>query len=152
MTFKHITAALLSFSLALPVSAAPIMPRPFVSAEGKGDIVAVASKGNKKKRHVRRNPKNGDVLLGRVGPSGQRKASRSQRRHNRDDAALGALLGAALVGAVVGGVSPGRGGGIPSRSRGHAGSGGGNAGGDIAPMGNNCGVQYWTAHPTSPTC
>jgi hypothetical protein len=151
MNLKHIAAVLLSFSLALPVSAAPVVPHPFPGVEGQSDALTVAAKRKKKKQHVRRNPRNGDVLLGRVGSSRPQRGRRA-RQAQANDAALGALLGAALVGAMVGGASSGRSGGMPSRSGSHGRSSGGGGGGGNIPTGDKCGVQYWTDTPTSPTC
>ncbi len=150
MTLRLMLAALLAASIALPADAAPVVPYQLPVMEAYGGVVMVASKRKKKKQQVRRNPRNGDVLLGRVGSSSQRRGSRARRDQN-NDAALGALLGAALVGAMVGGASSGRSGGMPSRRSSHGRSGGGNGGGNV-PIGKNCGVQYWTDQPTSPTC
>ena len=154
MKARFVLTVMLAAQFAIPVSAAPVaFPVP-LGIEGQSDALTVAAKRKKKKQHVRRNPRNGDVLLGRVGSSRPQRGRRA-RQAQANDAALGALLGAALVGAMVGGASSGRSGGMPSRRSAHgrsSGGGGGGGGGGNIPTGDKCGVQYWTDTPTSPTC
>lgn len=141
MNLKYLTAALLMASLAMPVNAASVMPSAFLGMERQSDALIVASKRKKKKKQqVRRNPRNGDVLIGRVDGFNKQDWRTAHRAREGDD--LGGLLGQAVNNFMGGRVySNGRGGrrtGAHERPMGTA--------------GQNCGPQYWTANPTSPTC
>ena len=139
MKLKLVVAALLSASFAAPVIAAPILPHQRPGAEGQTSPVLVASK-RKKKKQVRRNPRNGDVLIGRV--DGFVKPDWRNARREREGSDLGGLLGEATNNFMAGRV--------------YSGGGGRRTGPHERPMGTegqNCGPQYWTDTPgSSPNC
>ena len=120
MTFKLIAAALLSATLAVSATAAPLsIPRP-AGIEGQADVVLVAKRN--KRRYVYVNPKNGDILLGRVPSSRQYERPYRARQYERPYRARRYVRRADPYDMPMGG------------------------------YGQNCGVQYWTPNPTSPSC
>ena len=81
-------AVCLAASLANPVNTDPLSCPVPLGVQTHGDLIAVAAKRKKKQsKQVYRNPRNGDVLLGRVETSEPRKGQ------GGNDAALGALFG-----------------------------------------------------------
>lgn len=134
-----IALGLLALSLASPVYAAPDAMHRLMSVERQGDIVLVSGK-HKKPRQFR-HPLNGDVLLGPV--SGFVKPDWRTDRREREGSDLGGLIGEATNNFM----------------RGNVRSGGGTTGRTTGPherpagvRGQNCGPEYWTAHPTGNSC
>lgn len=141
MKLRLVLALCLSASLAMPVVAAPVaIPVP-IGIQAVSDVVAVGAKRKKKKpKQVRRNPRNGDVLIGRV--DGFNKPDWRNARRTSEGNDLGGLIGQAVNNFMAGRVYS-------------SGGGGRKTGPHEVPMGaqgQNCGVQYWTDTPTSPTC
>lgn len=134
------TVVLLSISLCAPLPAVSMGFSAAPGVQAHGDFLTIAAK---KKKPVRRNPKNGDVLIGPV--EGFRQPDWKKARMGREGNDLGGLIGKAVNNFMRGGIPSGSGG---SRGR--------RAGGaDEAPMGaqgQTCGVQYWTDTPTAPDC
>jgi len=139
MKLKLVVVALLSASFAVPAMAGPVVAPAPLGIEAHGDVVLVASK-RKKKKQVRRNPRNGDVLIGRV--DGFVKPDWRNARREREGRDLGGLLGEATNNFMAGRV--------------YSGGGGRRTGPHERPMGTegqNCGPQYWTDTPgSSPNC
>lgn len=134
----YAAAVVLSVSLGAPLPAVSMGVPAAPGVQAHGDLLTVATK---KKKPVRRNPKNGDVLIGPV--EGFRQPDWKNARKGREGNDLGGLIGKAVNNFLSGGIPSG-------------GSRGRRAGGaDEAPMGaqgQTCGVQYWTDTPTAPDC
>jgi len=139
MPARLITAALISLSVAAPVSAGPVATAQFRLADDEHLFTKVADK--RKKKSGQRIPKPGDVLIGPV--EGFHKPDFSNGRRVREGSDLGGLIGEA--------VNTFMGGGLPSGG----GSRGRTTGAHQIPMGGygqSCGPQYGTRNPTSPAC
>lgn len=141
MKLRLMLVALVASYLAMPVAAAPVIFPVPPGLYGHGDVVAVAAKRKKKpkQRQVRRNPRNGDVLIGRV--DGFRHHQRKDGRRVREGDDLGGLIGQAVNNFMFNGLPRGR----------HTRRTGPNEVPD-GGYGQTCGPQYWTNTPTSPAC
>lgn len=134
-----ILAAWLSVSFAIPATAATIIfPIPTI-VEPEPELVVISAK-RKKKPYVRNTPREGDVLIGPVEGFKKPDWQTTQKAREGDD--LGGLIGQAVNNFLGGRVySNGSGGRRTEASERPMGT-----------MGQNCGPQYWTSTPTSPSC
>jgi len=147
MRFRLCLIAVVSFSQFFPTTSVSASPLDFPKSYGANllfqhhaDVMVVAS--NKKNKKTSVNPKNGDVLIGRVPSSTQKKRSNS-RQAQSGGADLGALIGAAVGNYMLGKAMSG------GRTRGAV------TGPNEVPMGGRgqiFGVRYGTDTPTSPAC
>lgn len=138
---KSILSVLLSLAMAVPATASPFMVSSDSGIERQGDVVTVAAKRKKRntRKQVMRNPRNGDVLIGRV--DGFKHHQRTDGRRVREGDDLGGLIGEAVNNFMFNGVPRGR----------HTRRTGPNEVPD-GGYGQTCGPQYWTSTPTSPAC
>lgn len=139
MHFQLILAAWLSAIDAMPLTAATFSAHGPVIVQAEQDVFLVSAK-RKKKPYIRTHPRKGDVLIGPVDGFNKPDWRTTHRAREGDD--LGGLIGQAvnsfLGGRVYSNGGGGRGTGAHQRP--------------AETTGQNCGPQYWTSSPTSPSC
>ncbi|WP_174013522.1 hypothetical protein [Agrobacterium tumefaciens] len=139
MHIQLILAAWLSVNEAMLLTAATFSAHGPVTVQAEQDVFLVGAK-RKKKPYIRNHPRKGDVLIGPVDGFNKPDWRTTHRAREGDD--LGGLIGQAVNNFLGGRVysNGGRGRGTGAHQR------------PVETLGQNCGPQYWTSSPTSPSC